>query len=91
MKTVELADAIESMSHYANDLGDEMIVLTRNQDPVAALVSLKNVDRESLVLSTNAEFLAIIERARAECAAGRTLSLEAMKQAVMPKRKKAGR
>lgn len=47
--------------------------------------------RESLALSTNAEFLAIIASARAECAAGRTISLEAMKRAVLPKRRKAKR
>jgi PHD/YefM family antitoxin component YafN of YafNO toxin-antitoxin module len=69
---------------------DEVIILTRNHNPVAALVSLKNFDRESLALSTNPEFLAIIESARAECAARRTISLEAMKQAVLPKRRKVG-
>jgi PHD/YefM family antitoxin component YafN of YafNO toxin-antitoxin module len=65
------------------------IVLTHNHDPVAVLMSLKNVDRELLALSTNPEFLAIIESARAERAAGRTISLEAMKQAVFPKRRKS--
>jgi hypothetical protein len=51
---------------------------------VAAIVSLKNVDSESLALSMNAEFMEIIELARREIAAGDTLGLEEMKRAVLP-------
>ena len=40
----------------------------------------KNVDPESLALSTNAEFLEIIEQARRECAAGDTVSLTSVKK-----------
>ena len=50
--------------------------------PVAALVPLKHVDREALALSTNPEFRAIIEAARAEFRAGKRLSLEEMKREV---------
>jgi PHD/YefM family antitoxin component YafN of YafNO toxin-antitoxin module len=85
MKTIELNEASEPLSHYANELGDEVIVLTRDHSPVAALVSLKDVDRESLALSTNAEFLSIIEASRAQCARGETVSLEEMRRAVLPK------
>src|SRR5436853_3185553 len=51
MKTVDLAKASKSLSAYAHDLGEEPVILTVDDKPVAALVSLKNVDRESLVLS----------------------------------------
>jgi hypothetical protein len=47
---------------------------------VGAIVSLKNVDPESLALSTNAEFMGIIEQARREYAASQTISLSAMKK-----------
>ena len=50
------------------------------QQAGGGIVSLKNVDPESLALSTNAEFMAIIEHARRECAAGQTISLSAMKK-----------
>ena len=35
---------------------DDFLVLTSNNKPVAAIVSLRNIDPESLALSTNAEF-----------------------------------
>ena len=72
----------ETLAEYANDLGDEAIVLTTANEPVAALVSLKGVDKESLALSTCPEFLEIIAEARRELRRGETLSLEEMKGAV---------
>jgi hypothetical protein len=82
VKTIDIAAASKPLSQYAEELGDEVIVLVADQTPFAALVSLKKVDRESLVLSTSPEFLAIIEDARREFREGKKLSYEAMKQAV---------
>jgi len=82
MKTIDIATASRPLSEYAKELGDEVVVLLADQTPVAALVSLKEIDRESLALSTNPEFLAIIEKARQEFRAGKKLSLEEMRQAV---------
>jgi hypothetical protein len=82
MKTIDLAAASKPLSEYAQELGDEVIVLVSDKTPIAALVSLKDVDRESLALSTNPEFLAIIEKSRQEFRAGKKLSLDAMRQAV---------
>ena len=82
MKAIDLAAASKSLSQYASELGDETIVLMSDQTPVAALVSLKKVDRESLALSTNPEFLALMESARQEFRAGKKLSHDAMKKAV---------
>ncbi len=78
MKTVEISTASRSLAEYANELGDDFVLLTSNSKPVAAIVSLKNIDPESLALSTNAEFLEIIEQARRECASGQTISLSSM-------------
>ncbi len=80
MKTIEISTASKSLAEYARDLEDDFVVLTSNSKPVAAIVSLRNVDPESLALSTNAEFLEAIDMARRECAAGQTVSLNAMKQ-----------
>ena len=86
MKTINLASAHRPLADYAADLGDEILVLTSGDRAVAAIVPLKDVDRESLLLSQHPEFLAIIARSRAELAAGRGLSLEEIKRAALPKR-----
>ena len=82
MKTLALSTASRSLAEYANELGDEVVVLTKRNRPVAAIVPLRNVDRESLALSTHPGFLALIERSRREVAAGRTLSFDEMRAAV---------
>jgi len=80
MKTVDLAKASKSLSAYAHDLGEEPVILTVDDQPVAALVSLKNVDRESLVLSTSPAFLRLMQAARDELARGDSVSLEEIKR-----------
>ena len=80
MKTVEISTASGTLADYTNGLGDDFVVLTSDNMPVAAIVSLKNVDPESWALSTNAEFLEIIEQARRECASGHTISLSSIKK-----------
>jgi len=83
MKAIELSQASKPLSEYAKELDEEIIVLTSDHKPVAALVSLKNVDTESLALSTDPEFMAIIEAAREEFRSGKRLSLEEMKQGLL--------
>lgn len=84
MKTIEISAAVKSLSEYADELDDDIVVLTSGNKPVAALVPLKNVDRESWALSTNDDFLELIEQARTEFREGKTLSFEEMKRAVLP-------
>jgi antitoxin (DNA-binding transcriptional repressor) of toxin-antitoxin stability system len=81
MKTLALSAAKRPLSAYAGELGEEVLVLTEGNRPVAAIVPLRNVDRESLALSTHPGFLALIERSRREVATGRTRSLEEMSAA----------
>jgi PHD/YefM family antitoxin component YafN of YafNO toxin-antitoxin module len=83
VKTIELATATKPLSEYAQEFDDEIIILTSRQEPVAVLVSLKNVDSEAFLLSMNPEFMQIIEKARAEFTAGKTLTLEEMKRDVV--------
>lgn len=82
MKTIEISMASKPLSDYANELDDEILVLTADERPIAALVSLKKIDRESVSLSTSAEFMEIIDKAREEFNAGKKLSFDEMKQAV---------
>ncbi|MGH6933708.1 MAG: hypothetical protein ACREEE_14895, partial [Dongiaceae bacterium] len=81
--TIELSDASKPLSDYAEALDDDILVLTSNKKPVAALVPLKHLDREALALSTSPEFRAIIEAAREEFRVGKRLSLEEMKRGVL--------
>ena len=49
---------------------------------VSARPSNRKVDRESLALSTNPQFLKIIKNARKEIRAGKTTSLEALEKKI---------
>ncbi len=55
-------------------------MLTSNEKPVAAIVSLKDVDMESLSLSTNPDFMEIIKESRKDFKLGKKLSLSKMKE-----------
>jgi PHD/YefM family antitoxin component YafN of YafNO toxin-antitoxin module len=83
MKTLELREASKTLADYAANLGAESIVVTSNKKPVAALVSLRDVDRESLSLSFNPAFLRIIRRARAEVKRGEVYSLDQIKREIL--------
>jgi len=69
MKVVEVDQATAPLAEYARDLEKEPVILTRGGNPVAALTSLENVDWETVSLSTNPKFIALIERVRAQQAA----------------------
>jgi PHD/YefM family antitoxin component YafN of YafNO toxin-antitoxin module len=78
MKTIEISTASRPLADYANEL-DDFVVLTSDNKPVAAIVSLRNVDPDSVALKRNAEFMEVVAQARRECAEGKTVSLQAMK------------
>lgn len=56
----------------------------RHPSASAVIVSLKHLDSEALALSTNAEFMEIIEQARREIADGQIVSLDEMKRGLLP-------
>jgi len=86
VKRLKLSSAVRPLVDYVADFGDETVVLTEGNRAVAAIVPLKNVDRESLALSQHPEFLELIARSQTEFAAGRTLSLDEMKRRVLARR-----
>jgi hypothetical protein len=91
MKAIRMPKELGPFLEAAEDSAEETLVFTEKKRPVAALVSLRKVDRESLALSTNPEFLRIIETARKEIRAGRKTSLEALEKkfgAAAPRLKK---
>ena len=82
MKAMKLPKELEPFLEAAEISKEETIVFTERKKPVAALVSLRNVDRESLALSTNPNFLKIIETARKEIRAGKVISLEELERSL---------
>ncbi|MBI1956775.1 MAG: hypothetical protein HYS38_10305 [Acidobacteria bacterium] len=83
MKTLELKKASKALADYATHLGSESIVITSKKKPVAVLVPLQGVERESLSLSLNPAFLKIIRRACAEVRRGEVYSLKQVKQEML--------
>ena len=86
MRKLRLSSAVRPLADYVADLCDETVLLTEGNRAIAAIVPLKNVDRESLALSQHPEFLELIARSRADFSAGRVISLGEMKRRVLPKR-----
>jgi prevent-host-death family protein len=64
MKTVEMTKAKASLAEYARDVDKEPVIVTKRGRPVAALMPIENADEETVSLSTNRRFLALIERSR---------------------------
>jgi antitoxin (DNA-binding transcriptional repressor) of toxin-antitoxin stability system len=65
MKILEMKQATASLAEYARGVKSEPVILTVAGKPVAALVAIENADAETVSLSTNPRFLALIERSRA--------------------------
>jgi len=65
MKTLEMARATASLAKYAQEAEREPLIVTKGGKPVAALVHIENADLETVTLSTNPQFIALIERSRA--------------------------
>jgi len=80
MRSIPIPKELQPLLKVAEASGQDTLIFTNKRRPVAALVSLRKVDRESLALSTNPQFLRIIETARSEVRAGRTISLEALER-----------
>jgi len=64
MKTVEKVEATESLAIYTSGVAEGPLVVTVNGRPVAALIAIENADLETISLSTNPEFIKIIQRSR---------------------------
>ena len=86
MRTIKLSTAFGTLAKYAVGHSKQIVVLTERNKPVAAIVPLRGVDRESIALSGHPEFLRIIARSRAQFRRGHTISLADMKAAFLTRR-----
>lgn len=64
MKRLEISEATEKLADYIRQLDEEPVVITDGGQVLAVLVATPNSDWESVSLSLNPKFLAIIERSR---------------------------
>ena len=65
MKTLDITKATAPLSDYARKIRKNPVILTQNGRPIAALISLENADAESICLSNNKQFVALMEKSRA--------------------------
>jgi prevent-host-death family protein len=65
MKIIDLTEATETLATYTAEVAHGPVIITVAGKPVAALVAIENADLETVSLSINPAFLALIERSRA--------------------------
>jgi len=80
MKTVEVTKAKSFLQEYTKDAKKGPVVVTEEGRPIAVLVSIRNADLETVSLSNNPRFLALIERSRARRQSEGGISAEEMRQ-----------
>jgi antitoxin (DNA-binding transcriptional repressor) of toxin-antitoxin stability system len=78
MKTIDVAEATDTLSDYARKGLKEAVVVTRRGKPLLALTPIRRGDWESIAVATSPKFLAIIERSRKSRRPG--LSTEEMRR-----------
>jgi prevent-host-death family protein len=80
MKTLEMTQATGELASYAPQVRQEPVVVTDRGKPVMALMSIENADLETVSLSTDPRFIALIERSRTLYKPGTGIPLEEIKR-----------
>ena len=80
MKVVEKQEATRTLADYASEIQSGPVVVTDHGQPVAALVPIENADLETVSLSTNRQFLDLIERSRSRVREKGRVSSEEMRR-----------
>lgn len=83
MKTIEIADATSPLAKYIEGVQSEPLVITDHGTPTAVILPLVGADLESVSLSTNPSFIALIERSRARSREDGSISPDEMRQRVL--------
>ena len=66
MTKVDFKNASGPLSEYAEKARKDPIIVVKRRKPFAAVVPIRNVDDETVALSTNRKFLKIIDRSQPE-------------------------
>jgi hypothetical protein len=80
MKLVEKVDAIHTLAEYATNMQSGPVVVMEQGCPVAVLVPIENADLETISLSTNQQFIDLIERSRVQASQEGGISSQAMRR-----------
>jgi prevent-host-death family protein len=83
MKTIEIGDATSPLADYIEGVQSEPLVITDHGTPTAVILPLVGTDLETISLSTNPEFIALIERSRARSRAEGGISSAEMRHRVL--------
>jgi antitoxin (DNA-binding transcriptional repressor) of toxin-antitoxin stability system len=65
MKKIELTEATKPLAEYVKEMDGQSVMIMYKGVALAALVPMDNADYETVSLSTNPEFIAMLERPRA--------------------------
>lgn len=88
MKTLDVAKAQESLASWARKLRGQPLIVTERGKPLMVLVPVEEgADVESVSLLMNPEFIALIERSRAQHKPGSGISSDEMRSKLGIKRK----
>jgi prevent-host-death family protein len=79
-KTIEISKANLPLSDYTKKVKKGPVLITKEGKPVAVLVSISNADIETVSLSNNPKFIALIERSRARQKSEGGISSEEMRR-----------
>jgi len=89
MKTVEVSKATLPLSDYTKEVKKEPVIVTKEGRPIAILVSIPNADIETVSLTNNPKFIALIERSRARQKSEGGISSEEMRRRLERPKKSA--
>jgi len=89
MKTVEVSKATLPLSDYTKKIKKEPVIITKEGRPIAVLVSIPNTDIETVSLTNNPKFIALIERSRARQKSEGGISSEEMRRRLERPKKSA--
>jgi prevent-host-death family protein len=64
LRTIDITEATQPLAEYAQQAEIGPLVVTANGKPIAVILPIENADTETIALSENPQFLAIIERSR---------------------------
>ncbi|HEY7491555.1 MAG TPA: hypothetical protein VIH59_10665 [Candidatus Tectomicrobia bacterium] len=80
MKRIELTEATRPLAEYVKEMDGQSVMIIYKGVALAALVPMGNADYETVSLSTNPEFMAMLDRSRARGRKEGGMSTEAMRQ-----------
>ncbi len=80
MRAVQLTEATGPLSECARRAREETVVLMRRGKPVAAVVTVGSLDWEDLVVGSDPDFVALIERSRRLYKPGAGIPLERIRR-----------